>query len=199
MATGAEPAKKDWTADDLLALPDDGVERWVISGELREKQSEFPEVGMTVRNCYHGKAMSYIAATLVNWLRTRPRPRGEVYTGDAGVRLRSPVEVTVGVDLVYAPPEVDAVQADDETTLLDGVPTLAVEILSPNDTVDEIDEKTDEYLAAGVPLVWVVNPYRRTVVVHRPGAEPELFNVTHTIPAHPAMPGFTPAVTELFE
>ena len=198
MATGAEPAKKVWTADDLLALPDDGVERWVISGELREKPSEFPEAGMTVRNRHHCDIMGLIVTALNVWLRTRQVPRGKAYCGDLGVILPGR-DGTVGVDVVYAPPEVVAVQNDDETTLLAGVPTLTVEILSPNDTVEQIEEKTDAYLAAGVPLAWVVDPTDRTVTVYRPGAEPELFNVTHTIPAHPAMPGFSPAVAELFE
>ena len=37
-------------------------------------------------------------------------------------------------------------------------PDLAVEVVSPNDTVYELDEKVEEYLAASVRLVWVVNP-----------------------------------------
>ncbi len=101
--------------------------------------------------------------------------------------------------MVYAPPEVVAVQSDDETTLLDGVPTQAVEILSPNDTVEQVEEKVDEYLSAGVPLVWVVSPYRRTVVVHSPGQPPVMYNELHVLPEHPAMPGFAPAVRDLFE
>lgn len=198
MATATEPAKKVWTTADLLALPDDGVERWVINGELREKPSEFPEVGLTVRNRHHSEIMSFIAAALVAWARTRPKPRGGVYSGEVGVILPAR-DGTVGVDVAYAPPEVVAVQNDDETTLLAGVPTLTVEILSPNDTVEQVEEKTDTYLAAGVPLVWVVNPDRRTVTIHRPGEPPVMVNVTQTVPEHPAMPGFTPAVAELFE
>jgi hypothetical protein len=57
------------------------------------------------------------------------------------------------------------------TTLIDGIPVLVVEILSPNDTQEEIDEKIDTYLAAGVALVWVINPHHRTVNIFRPGME----------------------------
>jgi Uma2 family endonuclease len=46
-------------------------------------------------------------------------------------------------------------------------PDLAVEVVSPNDTAYEVDAKVEEYLAAGVPLVWVVNPQVRTVHVYR--------------------------------
>ena len=92
-----------------------------------------------------------------------------------------------------------AVQSDDTTTLLDGVPTLCAEILSPNDTIEQVGEKVREYLAAGVPLVWVVDPYLRTVAVYRPDAKPALFNDDQSMPEHPAMPGFAPPVRDLFE
>jgi Uma2 family endonuclease len=199
MAAAIANPLKLWTGEDLLAMPDDGVERWIIRGQLHEKPSEFPEVKMTVRNRHHSRTMSYIAATLVFWLRTQSHPRGEVYCGEAGVRLRSPIETTVGVDVVYAPPDVVAAQSDNETTLLDGTPTLAIEILSPSDTHDEIESKIDEYLDAGVPLVWTVNTYRRMVTIFRKGSEPALFSHLDRLPEHLAMPGFTPTVAELFQ
>ena len=37
-------------------------------------------------------------------------------------------------------------------------PDLAVEVVSPNDTVYDLDEKLEDYRAAGIPLVWVVYP-----------------------------------------
>ena len=76
---------------------------------------------------------------------------------------------------------------------------LAVEILSPNDTVEQIAEKVDEYLSAGVPLVWLIDPHFRTITVHRPDTPPELFNAGQTISADPHLPGFHAAVREVFE
>jgi Uma2 family endonuclease len=46
-------------------------------------------------------------------------------------------------------------------------PDLAVESVSPNDLVYELDDKVEEYLAVGVRLVWVINPRTRIVIVHR--------------------------------
>ena len=48
-------------------------------------------------------------------------------------------------------------------------PDLAIEVVSPNDKVDELEEKIAEYLAAGVKAVWAVNPKFRWVRVHRLG------------------------------
>ena len=186
------------TEAELLAMPDDGVERWIIRGELREKPPEVPGVTMTVRNRHHTRVMSYVVATLVIWLRAQPQPRGEVYSGEVGVLLPTSPGTSVGVDVVYVPADVVAVQTP-ATTLIDGVPTLAVEILSPNDTQEQIEEKIDTYIGAGVPLVWIVNPYRSTVAVHRPGHEPDTFNRNQRLPQYPEMPGFVPTVAELFE
>ena len=49
------------------------------------------------------------------------------------------------------------------------VTVMIAEVLSPSDTQEEIVERVEEYLACGVPLVWIFNPYFKTVTVHRPG------------------------------
>jgi Uma2 family endonuclease len=47
-------------------------------------------------------------------------------------------------------------------------PDLAVEVVSPNDTAGELEEKLDDYRKAGVPLVWVIYPEQRKARVFRP-------------------------------
>jgi Uma2 family endonuclease len=84
------------------------------------------------------------------------------------------------------------------TTLLEGAPILAVEILSPSDTQENIAEKVDTYLSAGTPLVWLVDPHFRTVTVHRADRTTETFDHTRTITAEPHLPGFAIAVPKLF-
>ena len=187
------------TTAELLEITEDGTERWLIRGELRAKPSEFPGAREIVRNRGHAAATASIGVALVEWSRSQTPPRGTVYAGNVGVILERDPDTTVGVDVVYASADVVAVQNDDNTTLLEDVPTLAVEILSPNDTQAQIGEKRRTYLKAGVPLVWVVEPDTRTVTVYRPGHQPELFNVSRRLPEYPQMPGFAPPVAELFE
>jgi Uma2 family endonuclease len=79
------------------------------------------------------------------------------------------------------------------------VPTLAVEILSPNDTVEEIDEKLALCRRAGVALVWVIDPYVQTVTVHTTDNRPTLFNIDQELSAEPHLPGLRIAVSRLFE
>jgi Uma2 family endonuclease len=149
------------TTEEMMALPDDGTDRWLIRGELRERSKER---AMTRRNRFHSSLTARVAKFLGNWLDEQPGPRGEVLAGEAGVILNRNPDSTVGVDVTYVSADVMARQTE-ESTQIEGIPTLVVEILSPNDTVEEVNEKIDTYLAAGVPLVWIIDPYRRTVTV----------------------------------
>jgi Uma2 family endonuclease len=193
----ATPTKL-YKPDDLLTMPDDGVERWLVGGELREAPTESVELGMTVRNRFHSEMLINVGTVLKNWVKSQPEPRGKVYGGEAGVILPGDPQETVGVDVVYAASPLVEVQ-NDETTLFAGVPTLAVEITSPGEVRERADEKIESYLAAGVPTVWVVDPRWRTVAVFHPGREPESFNVTQSLPADPNLPGLTVSVVSLFE
>ncbi|MFO0800105.1 MAG: Uma2 family endonuclease [Gemmataceae bacterium] len=77
-------------------------------------------------------------------------------------------------------------------------PDLAVEVVSPNDTYDEVDEKVADYLSAGVPLVWVVGPATRTVFVYQPDGAVRRLTETDTLTADPVFPGFRVTVADLF-
>jgi Uma2 family endonuclease len=175
------------------------VERWLINGVLHEK---YPEViggkPMTVRNRTHSKTLIRIGAELDTWLRSLPKPSGEVLGGEAGVRLRRDPDLTVGVDVVYISDEV-AKRQSNKTTLIEGIPTLTVEILSPSDNLDEIHDKINTYLNSGVPLIWIVDPYDRTVRVYRPDVKPQLFNDAQDLTAEPHLPGFRVAVARFFD
>jgi Uma2 family endonuclease len=178
------------TTDELLAMPQEGMDRWLIRGQLREKP-------MTVRNRWHSRVMARLSQLLGNWLDQQPAPRGEILDGEVGVRLRRDPDTTVGIDIVYIGPELAAKEPKD-TRLIDGVPILAVEILSPKDTEEEKNEKLTAYLGAGVPVVWFVDPEHKTVLVYKPDADPELFNVQKQLSADPHLPGFRVPVAQIF-
>jgi Uma2 family endonuclease len=186
MATVASPM----TTDDLLALPEDGTERWLIAGKLRQRPLPPP-------NRFRRSTSIQMASALAAWLESQPEPRGQMLTGDVVVRLRCDPDTSFGVDLTYVSAEVLARQSAD-STIIDGVPTLVAEILSPNDTIENVNEKIDAYLAAGVPLVWILDTHRRTVTVHSPGAEPVLFNAQQESSGDPHLPGFRVPVRSLF-
>ena len=190
------------SGNDLIDQPYDGVDRYVLDGELRENPSGVidSETGdiMPVRNIEHSEATAATTGELRNWLKMQAKPRGKVLTGDAGVRLALDPDRTFGVDVMVVSAEVLAVQTG-ESTIVEGVPTLCVEILSPSEVMENIDEKTDAYLAAGVPLVWLLDLHDKSVTAYSPGAEPLFFNRLMEISGEPHLPGFRVPVANLFE
>ena len=70
-------------------------------------------------------------------------------------------------------------------------PDLAVEVISPTDKRADIVQKQGLYAEAGVPLVWWVDPERRTVTVHRQGLEPAVLDESGTLDGGEVLPGFT--------
>lgn len=195
MATVLErpaPAEKLFTTADLLAMPDDGIERWLIDGRI-------VEVGITIRNKTHARIQSRISQLIENWIDAQSEPRGTAHAGEAGVRLRHEPELTVGIDLVYLSADLSArIMADEETTIIDAVPTLAVEILSPSDTFKKNQSKIGKYREVGVPLVWVLDPHFRTVTVHRRNHEPVMLNATQELDGGTELPGFRVPVARIF-
>lgn len=180
------------TTEEMLALPEsDGIHRELIRGELRERF-------MTVRNKVHSLILMKVGHLLMSWQDRTGDQRGKFLGGEVGAILQRDPDTTVGIDLAYFPTEL-VMQRSQETTLVDGPPLFAVEILSPSDTIEDISDKVEEYLAHGVQLIWIITPQFRSVTVHRPDAEPELFNARQTISAAPILPGFECPVAALFE
>ncbi|HWE37142.1 MAG TPA: Uma2 family endonuclease [Isosphaeraceae bacterium] len=179
------------TGEEYLALPeDDGVHRELIRGELRE----YP---MTTRGAPHCRTTSRFSHHLLAWLDAQPDPHGDVMDGEVRVRITRDPDTIVGIDAIYIDPELAARTEPDEGTV-DGVPTLVVEVLSPSDTQEDIAEKVREYLAAGVPLILLADPVFRTIMLHRPGQAPVLFNDRQELTLEPLLPGFRVAVAKFF-
>ncbi len=76
-------------------------------------------------------------------------------------------------------------------------PDLAVEVLSPDDRPGEILEKVADYLRAGTPLVWVIDPDLRQVRVHRSDHTMEIIGETGFLDGESVLPGFTCALAEI--
>ena len=80
----------------------------------------------------------------------------------------------------------------------DLAPDLAVEVLSPSNTRKEIEKKLELYHSTGVQLVWIVDPKKRTVRVHRLDEPFVLLNVGDELAGEPVLPGFRLPLEDLF-
>jgi Uma2 family endonuclease len=171
------------TVEDLLRAPKDGLKYELVDGEILVSPA-----GMR-----HSWIATRILLRLAEYLDRNPI--GEVYSENVGIQfpngnVRSPdVTFVSSAKLPGGPPE----------TFGEVIPDLAVEVLSPNDSMTQIGRKIDEYFENGVPLVWLVDPRQKTVTVYRSLTDAESLNIDSTITAEPILPGFSVAVRSFFE
>ncbi len=175
----------------LQAMPDDGVEREVIRGQLRER-------GTARRNRKQARILVSLTGYLRNWLAALPVLRGELRVSDGAFRLAKNPDSIVGINVTCHSHEVAQRFADD-AFLIDAAPILAAEILSPSDKHEAVVEKIEAYLTADVSRVWIIDPDLKSVQVDRPGQRPQVFNVSHEWTAEPELPGIRMPVAQLFE
>ncbi len=179
------------TSEEFLSLPDDKRDRILIRGKVWEKR-------MTYRNAFHSAVMMQLGYVLTTWVSTNAANMLKVVGGEAGVRLRSDPATIVGIDVAVVRREAVLLTVGNRT-IFDEPPLLAAEILSPSDRQREVEARVDEYLATGVPLVWIVSPHFRTIIAYAPGQAPVMFSGNADLVAEPVLPGFRIPVARVFE
>ena len=168
------------TAEELYRLGD-GKRYELIRGELRE---------MSPTGLQHGDVAALIAASLVNHV--RQHRLGKVYINDVGFWIERNPDTVRGPDIAFVRTE----RVVRSQKFFEGAPDLAIEVVSPNDSYTEVEEKTAGWLRGGARAVIIVDPRRRTVRVHRGG---ETANVAEAIAVDDVVPGWRLPLAEIFE
>jgi Uma2 family endonuclease len=174
------------TPEQLLEMPD-GDRYELIDGKLVERDM--------------GAESSLVAAAIIELLRHfgRTHDLGKVFAPDCGYQI--------------FPDRPRLVRYPDASFIARGRlpgdkvpkghvrihPDLAVEVVSPNDTADEVEAKRVEYLGAGTRLVWIVFPQARTVHVYPQPGPPSVLTASDELSGEDVLPGFTCRVSDLFE
>jgi Uma2 family endonuclease len=177
------------TAEEFARLPGADGPAELVRGEVRWMSPAFWEHGMIAGNVF-----------LLLSAHVRPRRLGACFPDNVGFRLPIPGDVA---DSVRSP---DAAFVRAERIPAEGLPSgwfpfapdIALEVLSASDTASELQEKLDDYLAAGTALVWVVDPARRAVAVYSPDAPTRRLREGDTLDGAPVLPDFRCAVADLF-
>lgn len=175
---------KPWTADELCRLPK-GWRYEIDDGEL---------VIMSPGGRRHGRTVIRIAYLLESFVSANRL--GEVDGGEFGVFVRrGPLQVLRGIDVAFYGAE-RLLQLGDEEGFADVVPDLAVEVHLPDER--DMQRKVDQYLAAGVRSVWVVDPRKRTLTKYHAGNDPVVLTDPHAVVTEPVLPGFECRLQEVF-
>ena len=180
-------ATKFMTAEELLAVPDDGHRYELIEGMVRRMPPA-------------GEEHSEVWAELFWYMKTfaREHKLGAVVGGDAGFLFGRDPDILLVPDVAFT--RADRLRPRDQRTDFSPVvPDLVVEVVSPSDRPDEVAKKIAFYLAAGVRLVLELDPRPRTVTVHASGGVPRILRVGDVLDGGDVLPGFKVPVAAIFE
>jgi Uma2 family endonuclease len=141
-----------FTPDDVLALEDKGLYE-LVDGKLVEKGRS------PLANCTAGLFTSKLV------VHCRPGRLGAIYPMLSFQCFRGHPDRFRRPDVAFI--TADHLSGVDDEGHVRIAPDIAVEVVSPNDKIYELDTKLIDYHSAGVKLVWVVNPSTRTLRIHR--------------------------------
>ena len=175
------------TAEDLLRLNGQGVKGELIRGVLCETVSVGEE---------HG----HIAGIFITYLNVHIRPRRSGRAGgtDVGVVVQREPDTVREPDVYYVSTERLPLDVRVQG-YLEVAPELVVEIVSPSDTQQAVNDKTTMWLSHGVLMVVEVYPAERAVMVHRPGVPAVTLTGDDALDGGDVLPGFTLPLSEIFD
>ncbi|MGP0062900.1 MAG: Uma2 family endonuclease [Isosphaeraceae bacterium] len=175
------------TADEFLVWPDEpGMRQELIRGEI---------VMMSLARGEHGEIALEIGRLIANHV--KPAKLGKTYAAETGFIVERGPDTVRGADVAFVRSERVAAITQRKKHI-PFAPDLAVEVLSPNDRDDEVEEKIQLWLKAGSLIVWSVDPGNRTVTVYRPVAEPVILREEQEIDGGDVIPGFHCRVADFF-
>jgi len=148
---------------------------------------EMPPIGFEHGNC---------ATLLVEFLApyVRQHDLGSVIV-ETGYRLAP--DTLRGPDVSFIAREREA-QITDRTKFVSFAPDLAIEVVSPDESAATVHDKIDDYIRAGVRLIWVIYPSRQQIVVHHPDRTAQILTAEDTLTGGEVIPGFAIPVKAVF-
>jgi Uma2 family endonuclease len=177
---------KHVTADELLGMPDDGVRRELVAGELRE---------MAPAGHEHGRIAMRFSAPLGVYV--EEHGLGAVYAAETGFLIARDPDTVRGPDVAFVGRERLAL-AERGRSYFPGAPDLSVEVVSPGDSYTEVEAKVEEWLGAGCQMVVVVNPRNRSLKVYRSQTAVSILTVGDSFDGADVIPGFALPLTRIF-
>jgi Uma2 family endonuclease len=178
------------TVADLAAMPSE-----LPSGPVKYELDDGRLVLITPPGWSHGS----LQATIVHFLKVQGQMKGHGKAlGELTVVLRRKPDRIVAPDAAFVTKRSLPVRTSRED-YVETIPELVVEVRSKNDRRSELRAKAEEYLRAGVQIVWVIDPSAKIVTIYRQGESPHVLQEDDVLTAKGVIPGFKVPVADLFE
>lgn len=158
------------TPEQFLALPEEDTTYELVNGQAVPK-----DLPMSPQR-FHASLQKRLLFILDTWC----QGKGDVYTELAVVLQRQDQDWLPVPDLLYVSFERWPAQLEEDGPC-PVAPELVVEILSPGQSFGAVLQKAADYLEAGIPRVWVVDPQAKSITVFYPDAPPRTFTGSQAI------------------
>lgn len=178
--------KKLFTAEELFHISTKGRRLELVKGNVYEMAPAGGRHGYTAMN-----------TEMILGGHVRANGLGRVFAAETGFIIRRDPDTVRAPDVAFIAQSRLTVEEIPDS-FIELVPDLVVEVVSPGDTRREVREKVEDWLRAGVRLVWAIYPATRTATVYR-----SLDDITHLteddfLDGEDVVPGFLSRLEELF-
>ena len=174
------------TADELFEMPHEGFRYELVKGEL---------IKMSPAGSEHGAIIVKLTVRLGHHVEANKL--GVCFGAETGFKIASNPDTVRAPDVGFIKRE-KIPESGITEKFWPGAPDLAVEVLSPGDTFDEVYGKVEDWLAAGTSAVWVVSPKRRNVTVYHSLTDVKTYSEKDELEGGEVVPGFRCKVAEIF-
>jgi Uma2 family endonuclease len=164
------------TVEDMYHMPRDGRKYELVKGEIKVAPA-----GM-----YHELIAAKLTIRLGIYLEAHPI--GQIYTSSVGFNLPSGDLLSPDVAFVSAERLPGGKTPEGFGNF---APDLAVEIVSPGDSLIDLEDKVDLYLQNGARMVWVINPRSRRATIYRPDQRVQVIQADEALDGGDVLPGFS--------
>lgn len=121
---------------------------------------------------------------------------GYLLTNDTGLIVKRRPDTVRGPDLMAF---LERPASEDlKFAFVERIPTLVVEVLSPSDRLGKTITRINQYLKRGIPLVWVIDPEDRNVLVYSQNRESKTLDETDDLNGDGVLPDFQCKVSDFF-
>ncbi len=183
----AASEKKVWTDAEFMALPQDGHHYEIVNGEL---------IDMGNSGALHGNLAIILSSAL--FAIVNAQKLGALFDSSTAFKMKNGNRRSPDISFFAK----ERLQGFTElpTGFLEGAPDLAIEVLSPSNTVEEMHDKLVEYFENGTRLAWVIHPTEHYVLVYRSAQEPDrLLKLSDSLDGEEVVPSFTLPIADLFQ
>ncbi|HEY9661707.1 MAG TPA: Uma2 family endonuclease [Allocoleopsis sp.] len=177
--------RKIWTDEEFMALADGDSHYELVDGEL---------VDMGNSGMEHGNIGTFLGGALEFYV--RPKKLGVTCDSSTAFTMKTGNKRSPDVSFI-AKTRLQGLKRLPKG-FFQGAPDLAVEVISPSNTFEEIHNKLVEYFENGCQLAWVINPDEQSVLVYRQPQPDRLLKTGDRLDGEEVIPGFSLAVAELF-